>query len=133
MGLSETVYDFLEINRNLIYDLEPHKIISLIVNSFEISMDHATEFFYRWKAEKLGVKYNGKNLSLNNRVKKTRLIKTDDGDVIGQNGIYTKFDNGLLLTRKKGYVFFEDKREAIKFFNEIMDAFEIYENHNEGC
>lgn len=66
---------------------------------------------------------------MNRRVKKITLKKNFEGKIVGNNGTYEKFDNGLLLKRNGGFIFFENKLEAIQFFNEIMIAFETIEEN----
>ncbi|MEG0297604.1 MAG: hypothetical protein RR620_12870 [Clostridium sp.] len=53
--------------------------------------------------------------------------KSTGGNLVGENGTYVEFDNGLLLKRNGGFIFFENKVEAIQFFNEIIIAFETIE------
>lgn len=124
------VFEFLNLNSDVIYDIICDRTIKIIQNTFQLTFTKANEYYFDWKREKLCLDKKVCDARMHKRVPIRKPLRVDDGSLLGKNGFYnnkykSKDLKGILLTKGSSSIYFDNKTDIIKFFDECILAFDM--------
>jgi hypothetical protein len=117
----EKAFEYLNKNKETVLDMELRQITFILMKELNRSYEICRVYFHEWKEEVLGCPHAKKR---KRTLYREPFLKKDGDILIGENGEYSLEDGGLLLTKGKAYLKFENKEELIQFFDETLAAYD---------